>query len=132
MIVNHNKFHETTLNKKKYLISQILRQKLTRSSYQFCPTSRMTWYPLDGKRNLNLHISSICVPAANKLHTLIRPKQFWNFKARKVSITRYIFSNFSYCPQSGYFPQLSLKTKQRIYKRDLSIFFLMTMNPPKI
>ena len=42
---------------------------------------------------------------------LIRLKQFLNFKARKVLITSYIFSNFTYCPLVWMFSTAKLQNE---------------------
>ena len=52
---------------------------------------------IDDKLNFNHHINSICKFASNQLNTLIRLTHLLGFEERKVLVSIFVMSNFSYC-----------------------------------
>ena len=58
---------------------------------------------LDNKLNFGNHISSICKSASCLLNALFRLKHFLRFKAGKILIEKFIYSNFNYCPMIWHF-----------------------------
>ena len=58
---------------------------------------------LDSKLNFGNNISSICKSASCLLNALFRLKNFLRFKAGKILIERFIYSNFNCCPLIWHF-----------------------------
>ena len=46
---------------------------------------------IDDKLSFNLHISNICMSAANQLNALIRLKRFLGFKEKRILINTYLW-----------------------------------------
>ena len=53
---------------------------------------------IDDKLNFSLYISNISKSAVNRLISLIRFNRFWSFKAKRVLVNSYFYSNVNYCP----------------------------------
>ena len=94
MIVNRDKFQAIVLNKKRFNLTNINFQ-VENQMIKSVSSIELLGIQIDDKLNFNLHISKICKSAANQLNTLIRLKQFLNFRAKEVLINSHIISNFN-------------------------------------
>ena len=66
---------------------------------------------IDDKLSFNLHISNICMSAANQLNALIRLKRFLGFKEKRILINTYFMESFNYCLLVWMFSSASLLKK---------------------
>ena len=125
MIVNPGKFQSIIIDKKK--------QDHTKETFEIGDkvieaslSVKLLGVQIYDKLNFNLHITNICRSAANQLNALIRLKQFLSFKAKKVLVNSYFYSNFNYCPLVWMFSSAkSLDKIESLQKRALR---LATMN----
>ena len=61
------------------------------------PKVKILGIEIEGKLNLNHHISNICKSASNQFNALIRLKFSLRFEERKVLVNAIVMSNFNYC-----------------------------------
>ena len=94
MIVNRDKSQAIVLNKKRFNLTNVNFQ-VENQMIKSVSSIELLGIQIDDKLNFNLHISKICKSAANQLNTLIRLKQFLNFRAKEVLINSHIISNFN-------------------------------------
>ena len=71
MIINPDKFQAMILDNKKFNLSNILLT-IDNQTIKSVPSVELREIHLDDKLNFNLHVSNICMSAANQLNALIR------------------------------------------------------------
>ena len=94
IIVNPDKLQAIVLYKKRSNFTNTNFQ-VANQMIKLVQSVELFGIQIDDKPNFNLHISKICKSAANQLNTLIRLKQFLNFRAKEVLINSHIISNFN-------------------------------------
>ena len=111
MIVNPGKFQTVIIDKHKGNHTNRTIKKLIKAVTKV----KLLGKEIDGKLNLNYHISNICKSASNQLNTLIRLKHLLGFKERKVLINTFVKSNLVYCFLVWNFS--SAKSLNKIYRK---------------
>ena len=78
----------------------------------------------DNKLNFTTHITKLCKKAGQKIHALARISKFMSEGKRKLIMSAFISSHFSYCPLIWMCHNRSLNTKiNKIHERALRIVY---------
>ena len=84
MIINSGKFQAIIIDRKKPNLTNI-PLTIDNQTIKSVPSLELLGIHLDDKLNFNLHISSICRSATNKLNALIQLKSYLNYNAKRVT-----------------------------------------------
>ena len=98
MLVNPKKFPVLFLPRKKKLIRSNMSLNNNSSSIIFSNLVKLIGIKIDNKLNFEPHVSDLCKSTARQLHALLRLKPYLPFKARKIMIESFVYSNCNYCP----------------------------------
>ena len=85
---------------------------------------RLLGIDIDCKLSFENHINQICSKARAKIKTLARIAPFLNKRKRKLLMSAFFKSQFSYCPLSWMFHSRTLNNKiNRLHERCLRIIY---------
>ena len=88
------------------------------------PHKKLLGVSIDRKLSFDVHISSLCTKASQKLHALARVARYMNMDQRRNIMKAFITSQFGYCPLIWMIHNKSLNNKiNKIHERALRIVF---------